>query len=259
MEHQSAVAYGNKFRQGYAGRSGSKYGIKFDFIIIHESAHEWWGNSVTSKDIADMWIHESFGAYAEALFVECVYGRDAMMDYINAKKYDVRNDRPIIGPYDVNQEGSGDMYPKGALMLHTLRSVLDNDSLWFALLRGLATTFRHRTVTTGDVVGFVNKAAGEDYTYLFDQYLRHSTIPRLDVTLLCKGDSLSARYRWRADSPDFRMPVKVTTSPGSFAFLRPTSSWHTVDLGVMDPGDFRVAEDLFYVEPRIRVMYQESE
>jgi len=257
MEHQSAVAYGNRFRQGYRGGSASRFGIMFDFIIIHESAHEWWGNSVTSKDIADMWIHESFAAHAEAMYVECMFGYDATLDYLNAKKTQVGNRKPIIGTYNVNNEGSGDMYPKGSLMLHTLRGALNNDSLWFEIIRGLAGTFAYKTITTEDVVGYVNKATGTDYTYFFDQYLRYTSLPRLEVVLTSRGDSLSARYRWRADVSDFRMPVKATVSGGTYGVLRPTSSWQTMDLGLMSPQAFRVPDELFYIDTQIRISYQD--
>jgi aminopeptidase N len=256
MEHQTAVAYGNGYRQGYAGRAGSKFGLMFDFVIVHESAHEWWGNAVTSKDLADMWIHEGFAAYAEGLYVECAFGREAMLDYINAKKYDVRNERPIIGVYNVNNEGSGDMYPKSALMLHTLRNVIDNDSLWFAILRGIQDRFRYTTITTEDLVRYVNDATGTDYTYLFDQYLRHTSYPRLEVHLIVKGRSLSARYRWKAEVPGFHMPVKVTTSQGSFRFISPTAAWQSIDLGTMDPTSFKVAEELFAIDFRITTSYE---
>lgn len=257
MEHQSAIAYGNGFRQGYRGMSGSEWGVKFDFIIVHESAHEWWGNSVTAKDIADMWIHESFAAYAEALFVECTFGRGAMRDYINAKKRDVANHSPIIGPYNVNREGSPDMYAKGALMLHTFRGVLDDDSLFFSLLRRMADRFRYQTVRTEDIVSYLNANAGGDYTYLFNQYLRHSALPKLEVMLLSKGKTLSARYRWEADEKDFHMPVKVTTAPGEIAFIHPTAEWQRLDLGTMDPAQFQIAVDLFYIDSQVRTVYQD--
>ena len=259
MEHQTAVAYGNGFHNGYRRTSSSRYGLMFDFIIVHESAHEWWGNSVTSKDIADMWIHESFGAHAEALFVECGWGYDAMLDYVNSKKGQVGNRRPIIGMYGVNNEGSGDMYPKGSLMLHTFRGVLNNDSLWFAVIRGIAQTFRHQTITTEDIVRYVTKATGTDYAYLFNQYLRYADIPRFEVNLTSKGSGLSGRYRWRADAADFRMPVKVTTAPGRYSFIIPTAAWQTLDLGTMEPKDFRVADQLFYIDAQIRINYQEPD
>jgi aminopeptidase N len=259
MEHQSAVAYGNGFRQGYRGTSGSPWGLMFDYIIIHESAHEWWGNSVTAKDIADMWIHEGFGAHAEAMYVECMFGTQAMLDYVNSKKPSVGNRRPILGAYNVNNEGSRDMYPKGSLMLNTLRGVLDNDSLWFGLIRGIATEFRYRTITTEEIVAFVNRATGTDYTYFFDQYLRYPGLPKLDVVLTAASGTLTCRYRWQADVKGFRMPVKVTTSPGTFAFIRPTSDWQTMELGSMDPKQFRCADEWFYIDTQIRTVYRAAD
>ncbi len=255
MEHQSAVAYGNGFRNGYNGTASSTWGLMFDFIIIHESAHEWWGNSVTAKDLADMWIHEGFGAHAEAMYVECMFGTKAMLEYVNAKKYQVGNQKPVLGAYNVNNEGAGDMYPKGSLMLNTLRGVLDNDSLWFALFRGLAAEFRYTSITTEDVVRYVNRATGTDYTYFFDQYLRYPRLPKLDIALVVRGNALSCRYRWRADVKDFRMPVKVTTAPRVFAFIRPTTEWQTIDLGTMDPKQFRYAEDWFYIDAQVATVY----
>jgi aminopeptidase N len=248
MEHQSAVAYGNGFMQGYRGTSSSPWGLMFDFIIIHESAHEWWGNSVTATDIADMWIHESFGAHAEAMYVECMFGREAMLDYVNSRKLQVGNRRPILGAYNVNNEGSGDMYPKGSLMLNTLRGVLDNDSLWFALIRG-----------TEDVVAYINRGTGSDYTYFFDQYLRYAGLPKLEAVLTATKGNLTCRYRWRAEVKDFHMPVKVTTSPGTFAFIRPTTDWQTMELGTMDPKQFRYAEEWFYIDTQIRTVYRTVE
>jgi aminopeptidase N len=129
MEHQSCIAYGNKYKNGYLGVNMSRTPYQFDYIIIHESAHEWWGNNITTNDIADMWIHEGFGTYTEALYIECLYGYDAYLEYINSEKSKVANDAPITGQYGVNNEGSGDMYPKGALILHTLRNIINNDDL----------------------------------------------------------------------------------------------------------------------------------
>jgi len=255
MEHQSAVAYGNRYLGGYRGRASSDVGLKFDFIIIHESAHEWWGNSVTANDVADMWIHESFGAYAEALFVEFVYGRTESLRYINAKKKNVSNKQPIVGVFNVNHEGSGDMYDKGQLVLNTFRSVLDNDSLWFSLLRGIAETFRHRTVDGNDIVRFINGKTGKEYTYFFDQYLKYPKIPQLDVMAVKKGDTVSVRYRWRTDVQDFRMPVKVAIPGRPLELITPTTSWQTMTLGGFRPEDFGLAEDLFYVDLKLNWVY----
>ena len=255
MEHQSAVAYGNGYIQGYRGRASSAVGMKFDFIIVHESAHEWWGNSLTSSDIADMWLHESFGAYAEAVYVECLYGREESLKYINGKKSNVRNDRPIIGIYNVQYRGSGDMYDKGQLVLNTLRSVIDNDKLWFEIVRGFAVKHARSIVQANDFFGFVKEKTGKDLSYFFDQYLKHTKIPVLQVNVVKKGMDVTAMYRWDAEVQNFAMPVKVTTSPGKFEFLYPTTSWNTAKLNLNDPSEFQVAEDLFLIDTQIRRSY----
>ncbi len=251
MEHQTAVAYGNRYQGGYRGRASSAIGREFDFIIVHECAHEWWGNNVTAKDPADMWIHESFGAYAESLFVEYHYGHEEALRYINGKRRNVRNDRPIIGQYGLNRPGSGDMYDKGQLVLNTLRSVINDDQKWFALLRGLQDTFRLQTVTADDIFGYINRKSGKDLTYFFDQYFKHSALPRLLVETRKDGDVVTARYRWQADVPGFRMPVKVMTSPGRYDWVKPASKWKTIRLKGMEPGDFKVAADYFLIDLRL--------
>jgi aminopeptidase N len=255
MEHQSAVAYGNWYLGGYRGRAPAEVGLTFDFIIIHESAHEWWGNSVTAKDVADMWIHESFGAYAEALYVECLHGYQASLAYINGKKPGVGNRAPIIGVYGVNRPGSGDRYNKGQLMLNTLRSVIDNDSLWFATIKGLATTFRWRTVEGEEVFAYVQAATGNDYRYFFDQYLRFPNIPVLEVGVTKRGNRISARYRWNADVRDFRMPVRVTLGEGEWGWIRPTTDWQTLVLGMIHPEEFRLEADRFYADLKLSWTY----
>jgi len=251
MEHQSAIAYGNHYWHGYVGRSAAAVGLKFDFIIIHESAHEWWGNSVTSKDIADMWIHESFGAYAEALYVEYYWGRKEALKYINAKKQSIRNDKPIIGPYNVNKEGSGDMYNKGQLVLNTLRDVINNDPLWFSILKGIQRKFYHQTVTAEDIIGYFNQKSGRNLDYFFDQYLRTPNPPELEAIVSQKGDTTVVKYKWNADIAEFRMPIKITTSKNHFEFITPTTSWQRLVLKKLDPADFKVAEDLFYCKTKI--------
>lgn len=261
MEHQSAIAYGNWYLNGYRGESmsakgpASATGLKFDFIIIHETAHEWWGNSVTSKDVADMWIHESFGAYAEAIYVECLWGYDEAIAYVNAKRRGIGNTEPIIGPYNVQRAGSKDMYNKGQIILNTLRSVIDNDSLWFSFLYGLATTYRHQTITTDTVVRYVNNLTGKELTYFFDQYLRYPRIPQLEVFITRRGNDVKAKYKWNADVRDFRMPVTVTTAPGKYEFITPTTDWQTMTLGDIDPMQFKVAESLFYVDVKLDWVY----
>lgn len=255
MEHQSAVAYGNGYMGGYRGRASSAVGLKFDFIIIHETAHEWWGNSLTSSDIADMWMHESFGAYAEAVYVEELFGREEALKYINGKKQNVRNDRPIIGIYNVQYRGSGDMYDKGQLVLNTLRSVVDNDRLWWEIIRGFAVKHMKSIVQADDFFNLVKEKTGKDLSYFFEQYLKQTRIPVLQVNVAKKGDEVTAMYRWDADVKDFRMPVKITTSPGKFDIIYPTTTWTTTKLNVNDPSEFQVAEDLYYIGTRINRSY----
>ncbi|MDH4069955.1 MAG: M1 family metallopeptidase [Ignavibacteria bacterium] len=261
MEHQSAIAYGNQYMNGYAGTAqsavgpSSSTGLLFDFIIVHETAHEWWGNSVTAKDIADMWIHESFGAYAEAIFVEEQWGYEAAIDYINAKKSSVANDRPMTGVYNVHNSGSRDMYNKGQLALNTLRHEIGNDELWWDLIRGLATTFRMKTVTAEEIITFINERTETDYTPFFDQYFRASAIPELQVYITRQGPNTVMQYRWDADARDFSMNLSVTTGPDRFETIRPTTSWQTMNLDGVDPREFRIADDLFYVTMDLRWAY----
>ncbi len=251
MEHQSAIAYGNHYLLGYEGRASSAVGLKFDFIIIHESAHEWWGNSITSKDLADMWIHESFASYAEALYVEYNWGRKASLEYINGKSQNVKNDKPIIGPYNVNKEGSDDMYYKGQLMLNTLRDVINNDSLWFSILRGIQKKFAYQTVDADDITNYINKATGTNYDYFFNQYLRYTKLPQLEVIVTKKGNVTSLKYKWNADVKDFRMPIKVTTAKDHFEFIYPTTKFKTMKLKDFNPKDFKVDKDEFFCAVKI--------
>ncbi|MGH2569324.1 MAG: M1 family metallopeptidase [Bacteroidota bacterium] len=255
MEHQSAVAYGNEYLQGYRGTSSSEVGTKFDFIIVHETAHEWWGNSVTSEDIADMWIHESFGAYAEAVYVECLFGYEEAMKYVNGKKWNVRNDEPIIGVYGVHKRGSGDMYDKGQLVLNTLRHVVGDDQLWWSILKGLAEEYRHKVITADTVFQYVNRRTGKDLNYFFEQYFKRTTIPQLDIVVTKKGEMVTARYRWVTDMAEFRMPVKVTIAKDKFSFIYPTTTWQTTTLEGVHPEEFKVAEDQFFIGVRLRKMY----
>ena len=255
MEHQTAVAYGNRYLNGYKGTASSEEGLKFDFIILHESAHEWWGNNITTNDIADMWVHESFGAYAEGLYVEYRWGYDAGMRYINAKKQSVANDRPIIGPFGVNHEGSTDMYDKGQLALNTLRHVIANDSLWIDILKGLNEKFRYQTIDGQQVIDYISKRAGMDLGYFFDQYFRHSQLPTLVVNLVKQGDDVKAQYHWKADVAGFKMPVKVTTGPGQWTVIHPTSAPQIIDLHGMSPDDFRIAEDQYFINLHLHKVY----
>jgi aminopeptidase N len=245
MEHQSAVAYGNHYKNGYLGRdrSATGHGLLWDFIIVHESAHEWFGNSITMKDAADMWIHESFATYAEGLFTECTQGKKAGAEYTIGQRKLIRNDEPIIGAYGVNHEGSGDMYDKGANMLLTIRQLVDDDARWRGILRGLGRTFWHQTVTSKQIEGYMSAQSGLDLTKIFDEYLRTTKVPTLEYKL--QGSQLS--YRWTNVVPGFAMPVRVTTSPGRLSWLRPTPSWKTTTVKLDRPEDFHVDEN-FYVD-----------
>lgn len=222
MEHQSSVTYGNDFKNGYKGRdlSGTGWGLKFDFIIIHESGHEWFANNITYRDIADMWIHESFTNYSESLFVEYYYGKEAGFDYVKGVRKSIQNDKPIIGHYDVNSEGSGDMYYKGANMLHTLRQIVNNDEKWKAILRGLNSTFYHQTVTTKQIEDYLSTNVGLDLATFFNQYLRDTRIPTLEYYF--KDNSLT--FRWTNCVANFNMPIKVTLN-GTEKWLKPETNW----------------------------------
>jgi aminopeptidase N len=226
MEHQSAVAYGNHYQNGYLGKdlSGSGWGLQWDFIIIHESAHEWFGNSITTQDIADMWVHESFANYAENLYTECRFGTAAGAAYVIGTRSKVRNDRPIIGHYGVNDEGSGDMYYKGGNMLHTIRQIVGDDEKWRAILRGLSATFRHQTVTGAQVQEYITRQAGVDLQPVFAQYLTTTKIPALEYSL--DGSTLS--YRWADVVPGFAMPVRVSLARSDTITLHPTTTWQTM-------------------------------
>ena len=244
MEHQSAVAYGNHYKNGYLGRdrSATGHGLLWDFIIIHESAHEWWGNSITMKDAADMWIHESFATYAEGLFTECQEGKKAGAEYTIGQRKLIRNDQPIIGVYGVNHEGSGDMYDKGANMLHTIRQLVDDDTRWRGILRGLNKTYWHQTVSGKQVEDYISRQSGLNLSKVFDQYLRTTKVPVLEYKLEVQRLS----YRWNNVVRGFAMPIKVTTSAGVFEWIQPTEGWKTTAVKLNRPEDFRV-DDNFYV------------
>ncbi|TJY36173.1 M1 family metallopeptidase [Pontimicrobium aquaticum] len=225
MEHQSSITYGNKYKKGYLGRdlSNTGWGLKFDFIIIHEAGHEWFANNITYKDIADMWIHEGFTAYSEGLYLEYHYGKQAGDEYTVGKGKDIKNDRPIIGYYNVNKEGSGDMYNKGAYMLHTLRQLIEDDEKWRMILRGLNKTFYHQTVTTKQIEDYLSKTTGIDLTEFFNQYLRDVRIPTLEYEI--KNNVLKFRYTNIIES--FDMPIKIHIN-GSEQWLFPKAEWQTM-------------------------------
>ncbi len=243
MEHQSAVAYGNHYENGYLGRdlSHTGIGLQWDFIIVHESAHEWFGNNITSADVADMWVHESFANYAESLYTECQFGKDAGERYVRGTRANIRNDRPIVGVYGVNAEGSGDMYYKGGNMLNTIRRIVHDDVRWRAILRGLNTTFRHQVVTGADVERYIGEQAGVDLSKVFDEYLRTTKVPVLEYHVAAG----TLRYRWADVVPGFDMPLDVRLSGDGWTRLHPTTAWQETPFHLADPAAFEVQPNFF--------------
>ncbi len=247
MEHQSAVAYGNQYLKGYLGNdlSGTGIGLKWDFIIIHESGHEWYGNSITAKDIADMWIHEGFTSYTESIYIECQYGKKDALKYIKGIRQNIGNQRKIIGDYGVNAEASGDMYYKGANLLNMIRSIYDDDQLWWNTLRDYTKTFKHQTITTQDTEAFFDKATNVDLKPVFDQYLRHASLP---VLQLRQADD-QILYRWKADVINFKMPVDVIIDEEEIR-LNATSEWQSYETGE-ELDELKVNDLEFYVETEV--------
>lgn len=227
MEHQSSVTYGNQYLNGYLGNdlSGSGWGLKFDFIIIHEAGHEWFANNITYKDAADMWIHEGFTAYSESLYLDYHFGTKAAESYVIGTRKNILNDSPIIGMYNVNNKGSGDMYYKGANILHTLRQLLEDDKLWREILRGLNATFYHQTVTTEQIENYISEKTKKDLSAFFNQYLRTTLVPKLEYKL--EGNAIT--YRYVDVVEDFDMPIRVFVGETE-KWLFPNKNWKTEDL-----------------------------
>ncbi|QXP79538.1 MULTISPECIES: M1 family metallopeptidase [Winogradskyella] len=243
MEHQSSVTYGNQYKEGYLGRdlSGTGWGLKFDFIIIHEAGHEWFANNITNKDIADMWIHEGFTSYSENLFLDYYYGKEASADYVIGTRKNIQNDRPLIGYYDVNNEGSSDMYYKGENLIHTLRQLVEDDEKWRQILRGLSSTFYHQTVTTKQIEDYLSEQTGIDLTAFFNQYLRTIKIPTLEYRIK-KG---KLKYRWINTVENFDMPIQVEIN-GKSEWLFPKMKWQSKKV---TSEDFIIDRD-FYVNAK---------
>jgi aminopeptidase N len=244
MEHQSAVTYGNRFANGYLERDWTGVGVspKFDFIIIHESAHEWFGNSVSAADVSDMWIQEGWTTYLEAVYVEHMFGYPDALKYINGYRSKVGNKSPIITERGIHRSPGQDQYFKGALMLHTMRSVMDNDKEWWKLVRATYQHFKYRNIMTEDLVAFFNKETGRNWTPIFNQYLRHAALPTLELTFNADG---TVSYRWKADEKDFAMPVRVGKA-GAWQTITPTTEWNTLTTPLISE-EFAVATELYYV------------
>ena len=242
MEHQSSVTYGNQYKQGYLGRdlSGTGWGLKFDFIIIHESGHEWFANNITDIDIADMWIHESFTNYSESLFLDYYYGKKAASEYVIGLRKTIANKMPIIGKYNVNKSGSSDMYNKGGNMLHTLRQLIDNDEKWRLILRKMNADFYHQTVATKQIEDFLSKETGFNLNPFFNQYLRTIKIPTLEHTI----ENKTLKYRWTNTVANFEMPLKTSIN-GKEKWIYPTSNWKKLELTLA--GTSFLIDENFYV------------
>jgi aminopeptidase N len=245
MEHQSAVTYGNHFANGYLERDWTGVGIslRFDFIIIHESGHEWFGNSITAADPSDMWIHEGWTTYLECLYVEYMYGHDDYLKYVNGYKTKVKNNKPIIAERGINAEPPQDQYFKGALFLNTLRSVVNDDPRWFKLIHDLYQHFKYKDIMTEDMVAFFNQKTGKDFTPIFNQYLRHTAIPTLELKFN-EADGTVA-YRWKVDEAGFAMPVRVGKKE-NWQIIQPTTDWQTMKTA-LTKDDFAVATDLYFI------------
>ncbi|MBA4153506.1 M1 family metallopeptidase [Flavobacterium sp.] len=243
MEHQSAVAYGNKYTKGYLGSdmTGTGIGLEFDYIIIHETGHEWFGNSITSKDIADMWIHESFTTYSECVYVECQFGYEKAMAYINGQKKLIANQKPVIGQFGVNYKtGNSDMYYKGALMLNTIRHIINDDTKWWAMLKKYAETYRHKIIETKDVVAFFSKESGLNLSPVFDQYLKYKMQPELEL----KFNEETIDFRWKTDVENFKMPFEYKIGSKSTR-LEATNTWQSAPIKLKNQADFSLEENKF--------------
>ncbi len=242
MEHQSAIAYGNQFKKGYLGRdlSGTSVGLQWDFITIHETGHEWFGNNITTKDVADMWVHEAFTTYSETLFTESTQGKKAAEDYIIGQRRGIGNKSPMIGTYNMNSEGDSDMYSKGANLIHTIRQLINNDEKFRQILRGLNKKFYHQTVTTAQVENFIAQQSRLKLNKIFDQYLRYAKIPIFEYQI----SNGVLKYRWQTDVKGFDMPLKVTLTTNKYSLIKPTNTWKTININT---DNFQVDRN-FYID-----------
>jgi len=251
MEHQSSVTYGNKFKNGYLGSdlSGSGFGLKFDYIIIHESGHEWFANNITAKDNADLWIHESFTTYSEALFVEYYYGKPAGATYVKGMRTHINDIEtvPLVGQYGVNDSYSGNIYYKGSNVLHTLRQLVNSDEKWRSILRGLNKEFYHQTVTTEQIESYIARESGLNLDAFFDQYLRDTRTPTLSYKLDKKN---VLQFKWESCIPTFDMPIKIKFED-TILWIKPSTSWSSIKLNSKETIKDIVVDKSFYVNTNI--------
>jgi len=247
MEHQSAIAYGNQYLPGYLGRYPGD--MDFDFIVIHESGHEYWGNSVSMNDLADMWIHESFCTYTEALFVEQLYGYDSMIEYLLYQRGFIDGRSPILGHRDVNNQGNHtDMYYKGSWMLHSIRNTVDNDSLWFSIIKGIAQDFALENCDGTEIIDYVCEKSGMDLKPIFEQYLAYSKAPKFEYKLKRKSGALQLKYRWKTEVEGFNMPMKYKNGDGYWESLYPTAKWQKISIKNPLGKSIQFSDHLYLVE-----------
>ena len=242
MEHQSCVAYGNDY-------TNNSY--DFDFIIVHESGHEWFGNSLTANDPAEMWIHESFTTYSEALYVEYVMGYKKAQQYLTDQQSRIANKEPLVGPFDVNYHGQkdNDIYYKGSWMLHTLRSVIDNDTLWFSMIKELCTTYKKQQISTVQIIDFFSQRSGTKLNRFFEQYLYTNTLPVLEYKIEDRGErNLTVSYRWIHAVTGFNMPIKLTATKGVYETVTPTKNWQLIDLNYFNENDFNIEPHKYLID-----------
>ncbi|MEJ6734985.1 MAG: M1 family metallopeptidase [Flavobacteriales bacterium] len=248
MEHQSGIAYGNDYKPGYKGNTDFIAGLDFDYIIIHETGHEWWGNSITANDISDMWIQETFCTYSEVLYVECIYGYDAMIKYVKNQMSMARNARPIVGVPDVHSKGSSDMYAKGSAVMHTVRSLVENDSLWFDLIKTMTNHFKYQTIDGRDVLNYINQKSGKNFDNIFQQYLYNSKLPVFEYYFTGFGRNKKLNYRWKAIE-SFNMPIKVRLDGNFYKWVYPTSEWQQIRMKGSSR-NFKIAQHLFLIDSK---------
>ena len=247
MEHQSAIAYGNKYKPGYLGRYPGE--MDFDFIVIHESGHEYWGNSVSMNDLADMWIHESFCTYTEALYVEKLYGYESMLEYLLYQKDFIDGGSPILGRRDVNHQGNHtDMYYKGSWMLHSIRNTINNDSLWFSIIKGVAQEFAIRNCDGEEIIDYICDKSGVDLRTVFNQYLAYAEVPVLKYEFKKKRGDLLLYYKWETADSDFDMPIDLSVGNTEKFRIFPNSKYQVLDLGNTNKKSVKFSEELFLFE-----------
>lgn len=248
MEHQSGIAYGNDYKPGYKGNTDFIAGLDFDYIIIHETGHEWWGNSITANDISDMWIQETFCTYSEVLYVECIYGYDSMIKYVKNQMSMARNASPIVGVPDVHSKGSSDMYAKGSAVMHTVRSLVENDSLWFDLIKTMTNHFKYQTIDGRDVLNYINQKSGKNFDNIFQQYLYNSKLPVFEYYFTGFGRNKKLNYRWKAIE-SFNMPIKVRLDGNFYKWVYPTSEWQQIMMKGSSR-NFMIAQHLFLIDSK---------